>query len=226
MIKEIFKKLPKSAKTLWEDTHNRAGKIYSNETAERIAWTAVKNRLHKTEDVWTAREEDFQNFKTVSYEFVADKVTTGRSENGFTFIDYVLSSNAMDSHGTRIGVMALNNFVDKINSKEVVGRVESKHNLLGDLKHRGLSSEEIEEYMNSMNTGIKAVSAKITPDKKVVATIRVKDELVQEVKDIGVSAEFSYPVQYENQVDIPTAELRSFILTPNPSNPDAVRVGM
>jgi len=222
---ELLMKLPKKARNMWESVYSAAKEKYGEKRAAKIAWIAVKKKFKKVNNKWVAKTSDFESFTTIHYEFVADKATVTKSDDGYTYIDYVLSTNEWDAHNQRFGALALKSFADTINLEGVVGPIEDQHYLMNELKSRGLTPEEIEEYMNGMNTGIKAVKAVYDPKGKVIATIQVRNDLVSEVlKYKGASVEARFPLESYRAGEITQAKLSSFILTNNPANPSALSV--
>lgn len=224
MSKELLSKLPSSAKKFWLETYESAKNITNNVRAEKIAWKAVINRLHKTEESFVAKSSDFQTFNLVNYTFKAEEVVSTNSVNGKTLVNYVLTDSTVDKHGKKWGALALKNFTDTINLEGLVGRIDPKHGLINRLKAKGLTPDEIEEYLKGLNTGIKAVSATYDPKGKVTATLEIDNEVYEEAsKYSSVSIEARHPASFTG-VEIPQANIMSFVLTNNPVNPNANRV--
>jgi len=180
MSKKLFSKLPASAKNFWSETYNTANALYDSVRAEKIAWKAVINRLHKTEESFVAKSSDFQPFNIVKYTFKAEEVISTKSIDGKTLVNYILTDSTVDKHGKQWGALALKSFTDSINLDGLVGRMDADHSLVKKLKAQGLSPDEIEEYLKNMSTGIKAISATYDPKGKVTATVAIDNDIYEE----------------------------------------------
>jgi len=227
MSNKILKKLPQEAQALWTETKNSILPTYGDIKASKIAWAIIMNRLHKTGEVWMAKSTDFAKYEKINYEFVADTANISKSENGDTFLEYILTSPTKDSVGDTFGIMAINNIVDQINNEGVVGRVEGGdyHDQWKALNLAGKTPAEIEEILQGQDTGIRAVSAYKDDSGKVHAKIRVNKKLVSEaMKYQGASVEVRVPYDAYRAQNITQARMQGFILTNKPSNPDAIRV--
>lgn len=220
---EILKKLPAKARQLWESTYSAAKEQYGEERAGKIAWAAVKKRFKKVEDKWVAKFIVPQEYTSVKYVFAADSDAVSKSDDGFFYRDYVLSSNGVDKHGQSFSDFALKRMVDQINEEQVVGRYEGdKHVLWKQLSEKGLSPQEIEEELQKIDTGIKAVAARYE-NGKVVARIRFAPEVYEQVKDLkGASVEARLPSSSYRAGVFHQARLQGFVLTNQPANPDAI----
>lgn len=214
---------------MWEKVYATAKSKYGETRASQIAWEAVKKKFKKVEDKWVARSEDFEVFTTVRYEFVADEATLSRSEDSeYSFVDYVLLSNDYHSDGIKFGPMAYNSLIDQINNEGLVGRIDDddKHEMWKSLIKQGKSPEEIEEILQSMNTGIKAISAK-NINGKVTARIQVRNDLVDKVMQYkGASVEARFPSESFRNKIVTQARYQGFVFTPTPADPKALRVGL
>lgn len=228
MTIEILNKLPMKAQSMYEKVYTIAKSKHGSDRASQIAWTAVKDKFKKVEDSWVARSEDFEVFTTVHYEFVADEATLSRSEDSeFSFVDYVLLSNDYHTDGIKFGPMAYNSLIDQINNEGLVGRIDDdKHEVWKSLTKQGKSPEEIEEYLQNMNTGIRAISAK-NIDGKVTARIQVRNDLVDKVMNYkGASVEARFPSESFRNKIVTQARYQGFVFTPTPADPKALRVGL
>lgn len=223
---ESLKKLPKKAFDMWEATFATAKKKYSESKAAKIAWAAVKKKFKKVEDKWVARSADFDIITTVHYEFKADEASISRSEDGFTYVDYVLLSDGIHSDGIRFGPMAINSLIDQINNEGLVGRVDGTHGEWKQMIARGMTPEEVEQYLQSLDTGIKAVKA-INKDGKIVAKIKVRQDMVDKVLGMrGASVEARFPSGSFREGIVNQARYQGFVFTPTPADPKALRVGI
>lgn len=226
MVLKILSKLPKAATVYYKDLYDTAKSMYGEDKAVAIATQGVLNKLRPVETGFVAHSEDFEVFTTTHYEFTASETIVTHSEDGKTYVDYVLADNEVNKDGSRWGAMALQSFVDSINLEQIVGRIDSDHSLIKSLKLKGLTPDEIEEYLKGMNTGIKAVKATYDPKGKVVTTLEIDNSVYDEAKKYNsLSIEARHPNHYVTG-DIPQAQIMSFVLTDNPMNPRANRVGM
>lgn len=200
-------KFPKKTKELYDNVYNKASMSYTSERANKIALTVVRDSL-----------------STVKFDFVADTASISKDENGYSYVDYGLSSNRLDAHGTKFDNFALTNMVDQINKEGLVGDVdEDVHSEWNKLKAQGYTPAQIEEILQSRDTGIKAISARIDKNK-VVARLRVRSDLMSKVMQYkGASVEARVPYEAVQGNTFKQARLQSFILTNTPSNPDAYR---
>lgn len=224
---ESLKKLPKKAFDLWEATFKAAKSKYSESRAAKIAWSAVKKKFKKVEDKWVARASDLNIVTTVRYEFSADEASVSRSDDGYSYVDYILLTSGVHRDGIRFGPMAYNSLIDQINNEGLVGRVDDGlHEEWNSLIKRGMSPEEIEEYLQSQDTGIRAVKA-FNKDGKIIARIKVRQDLVDKVLSYrGASVEARFPAQSFRENVVTQARYQGFVFTPTPADPGAVRVGM
>lgn len=226
MTLKILSKLPKSATIYYKDLFDTAKGMYGEDKALAIATQGVLNKLRPVETGFVAHSEDFETFTTTHYEFSATETVVTHSENGKTYIDYVLADAQPVKDGTKWGAMALQSFVDTINLESVVGRIDGDHSLIKSLKLKGLTPDEIEEYLKSMNTGIKAIKATYDPKGKVVTTLEIDNAVYEEAKKYNsLSIEARKPAHYVSG-EVPQGKIMSFVLTNNPMNPRANRVGI
>ena len=216
-MKEILNKLPNSAKKLFNSVSSTYG--------DKVAWKVILNRLVPSENVYLARSEDFESFTKTSYTFVADKAKVNRSEDGYSYVDYTLATGNVAKDGYKFGAMALKSMADKINLEGLVGRADGDHNFLNELEMKGMSEEDIEEELKKVNSGIKAVSAVYDPKGKVTATLKVRNDVLQDVlKYDAASVEVVFPKDAIRGDLIPQAQIRGFVLTNNPVDPFARKV--
>jgi len=222
---ESLKKLPKKAFNMWESTYKAARNKYSDSRAAKIAWAAVKKKFKKVEGKWVARSSDFEVITTVHYEFQADEASISRSEDGFSYVDYVLLTDGFHRDGIRFGPMAINSLIDQINEEGLVGRVDGDHSEWKRLVAK-MSPEEIEAYLQSQDTGIKAVKA-VKKKGKIVAKIKVKQDMVDKVLSMkGASVEARFPSSSFREGVVTQARYQGFVFTPKPADPKALRVGI
>ena len=222
MPQELLKKLPKPAQTMWESTYKTAKAKYGEERAGKIAWAAIKKKFKKVGEKWVAKSSDFKIYETVRYEFTADEASVSKSADGYSIIDYVLASGSLDGHNQKFGPMALSSMVELINEGGVVGRIDNdeNHAMWEALAKKGLSPEEIEEELQKLDTGIKAIKARLDGDK-VIAKVRVKNDLVDKVLGMnGASVEARFPSVALKEGVIAQARLQGFVFTPKPANAD------
>ena len=180
---KILEKLPKAARSLWEKTFESAKASYDEERAAKIAWVAVKKKFKKVNDLWVARSSDFVNYTTTRYVFEADEAAISRSSDGKVFVDYKLASTIVVK-GVGLSQVALKRLSEQINSETVVGRIDedSRHGKYEKLLRKGLTPEEAEKELQSLETGIKAVNA-VVKDDKVVARVQFSEESYEKAKD-------------------------------------------
>ena len=212
MNKELLKHIPKDSQDLWTSTYNVAINSHSSQRSEKIAWSNVQSNLNNNTD-------------KITFNFIADTASISKSSDGYSYVDYALSSNSLDAQGTKFGNFALTNMVDQINSEGLVGALDDNvHEEWNRLKAQGYSPAEIEAILQSRETGIRAISAFIDKNK-VVARLKVKSSLMSEVmKYKGASVEARVPLDAVSGNTFKQARLQGFILTNHPSNPDAYRI--
>ncbi|WP_298752983.1 ChaB family protein [uncultured Arcobacter sp.] len=225
---EILKKLPKQAQQMWESTFKAAKAKYGEDRASKIAWAAVKKKFKKVKGTWVAKTSDFQMYKTVHYEFELErsKSVTRSATDTHVYYDYVLSSTSKDKFGTNFTDFALKMGANQINEEGLTGYItrSGQHDLQKELARKGLSPKEIEEYIQNMDSGIKAINAKYE-NGKLMATIEVRKDLEELVDNYkGASIEAWVPDEKNINKEFHQARFTGFILTPDPANPDAVRV--
>ena len=222
---EMLKRLPKAAREMWEAIYKEAKPKYGEDRAGKIAWAAVKKKFKKVEDKWVAKAKDLNISTVIFYKFIADEASISKSEDGYSYMDYVLSSSTEDLAGHSFGGMALTSMVEQINKEGLVGRIENgQHELWKRLKDSGKTPDEIEAELQNLDTGIKAVSAR-KESNKVIARLRVRQDIMNEVmKYDGASIEARFPKEAMRAGVIGQARLQGFVLTNNPTNPDARRV--
>ncbi len=213
MKSKLYKQLPLKAREAYDSAYEVAVPKYDEERANKIALVNARNELQKPQ------------VQTFTYDFVADTASVSKGADGYSYVDYALSSNSLDAHGTKFDDFALTNMVDQINNEGLVGTLDDNvHKEWNELKAKGYSPEEIEEILQKRDTGIKAVSARILGNK-VVARLRVAADKIKEVlKYKGASVEARVPVTAVVGNTFKQARLQGFVLTNTPSNPDAYRV--
>ncbi len=218
-MNKLLNELPKGASNMWLATKKIASKSHSESRAEQIAWSHVRSKFNKVENQWVAKSEDFEGFTTVHYEFKADEMSVSKSDDGFTTIDYVLSGNNKDSEGQAFGDFALKTMTAQINEEGLVGRInEDSHEQMKVLQHSGKTAEEVEEELQKLNTGIKAISAKYD-NGKMIAKIRVSNDLVGQVLDYkGASIEARMPKESYKAGVFTQARATGFVFTNKPAN--------
>lgn len=191
----------------------------------KVASAAVLNRLSVVENQWVGRSEDFEGFTKTVYTFVADKAKVNRSEDGYSYVDYTLATSNKAKDGFKFGAMALKSMADKINLEGLVGRADGDHSFLKELEMKGMSEEDIENELKKVNSGIEAISAVYDPKGKVTATLKVKNDVLQDVlKYDAASVEVVFPTDGIKGDLIPQAQIRGFVLTNNPVDPFARKV--
>ena len=172
---ELLNKLPRAAQAMWTATSNEAKAKYGESRANKIAWSTIKSKFNKVNETWVAKSSDFNTYEVVRYEFVADEASVSKDSEGFSTIDYILASGKFDGHNQQFGQLALTSMVTQINEEGLVGRLETdgRHELWKQLAKEDLTPEEIEERLQSLDTGIKAISARLDGNK-VVAKVKSK----------------------------------------------------
>lgn len=219
MPTEILNKLPKRAKALWESAYKAAKAQYGEERAAKIAWGVVKKKFKKIETTWIARFKNTPDYVTTTYIMEATNDSVARSIDGMIYRDFVLTSNKDFSD------FALKRITEQINEEGVVGRVDTVHDLYHKLhRDKTLSEDEIEEELQKVNSGVKAIKA-LYKDGKVVTTIQMTPEAYAKAKDYnGASIEARMPKASLRDGVYNQARLTGFVLTDTPDNPDAVAV--
>lgn len=220
-------KLPEVVKTFYNEVYNQAvGLGHDSLKASSISWAITKGKLNKVENSYIARCKDFEIIKKVHYEFVADEASVSRSDDGYSYVDYVLLTNGVHNDGIRFSNDAVNSLVDQINNEGLVGRVEALHEEWEQLVRNGLSPEEVEKILQGKDTGIKAIKA-VNNGGKVVARVKVRQDLVDKVLSYkGASVEARIPAHYFKDGFVTNARYQGFVFTPSPADPNALRVGM
>jgi hypothetical protein len=198
----------------------------SETRANQIAWAITKSKFNKVENMFVAKASDFETIKKVHYEFVADTLSVSKAEDddNASYIDYILSDNNLDKHNTAYEDFALKSMVAQINEEGLVGRIDDEdfetHPLYKQLVREGKSSKEVKEYLQSLDTGIKAISAKYD-NGRMIAKLKVKNELVSKVLSYkGASIETVTPSSSFINNKYKQAHALGFVFTNNPVNPN------
>jgi len=215
-LPKSVQKLPNIAQNMFRKTFNTAFSKYGEEKAFKIAWAAVKKRFKKVKDKWVAKTSDFTGFMTIRYVFNPNEAIIGKSSNGRTLVEYIMSGSDIDRDGQKWDDFALKRFAEQINEEGLSGYLSDGHEALMIGKEKNLSPEEIEEYVKSLNTGIKAIQARYEQGK-LYSTIEVPNEMVDVVKDMGISIEARVPMESIIGNTLKQGRLTGFIFTGNPS---------
>ena len=208
--------LPTPAQKIWMSAFNSAFEKYGEDKARRIAWSAVKKRFKKKEDKWVAKIRDTPSFKTVKYVFEPKEAIIGKEENGYSYLEYILSGNEEDLNGQRWSDFALKRFAEQINEEGLKGYMSDKHTILELAKQNDWSPDQIEEMSSKLDTGIEAFKARYD-NGQLVSNIKVPSELVDVVKNMGISVEARVPTKSIQNNTFNQGRLTSFIFTNNPA---------
>lgn len=207
--------LPKPVQGYYKNILNKLG---DRKNAKSIAWAFTKSKLHKEENVYIGKEEDFNTYETVTYKFKPQELHITKALDDLVYVDYTISNNEEDNHGQAFTDFALSLFDDQINNEGLTGYLPSNgHEILKIAKEKGMSPDEIEEYIKSLNTGIKAISSKYD-NGKLIATIEMPKLVFDHVRDMGVSIEARIPKSAYRGNKFHQGRLTSFIFTDNPAN--------
>lgn len=211
---ETLMKLPSKAKAMWESTYKAAKKKYGEERAAKIAWAAVKKKFKKVDNKWVARFPNTPDYITTHYTFSAEQDSVARTEGGFVYRDYVLTSNK-----DVFTDFAFKRMVDQINSEGLKGRID-RHEAFHKAKHKGL--DEAEEELEAIDQGIEAINARYEQGK-VKATIKMSPEAFAKAKELNAaSIEARMPMSSYKGGKYNQARLVGFVLANKGDNPDAV----
>ena len=221
MSEKLLEKLPESAKDLWQSTFKTAKAKHGESRANRIAWSAIKNRLHKVENNWIARDSDFKSYKTISYKFKPEETIISRSQDGFTYIKQPLAST--DSiGGLSLSQVALKRLAEQINSEGVPGLLDPKHSFL-DKNYNEDEEEDYEAKVKQLNSGVEAVDA-LVENNRLIATLKVRNDVLDKVTGFkAASIEARVPSDSIRAGVTDQARLASFVLTNSPADSSAVR---
>lgn len=218
--------LPSKAQDIWMKAFNSAYEKYGESKARRIAWAAVKESYKKVEGEWVLKSLGSQSFDYVYYKLNPEALNVSKSEDGYTYMDYVLTSDAVDADGKRFGGLSFASMIDQINENGLVGRVDGdgRHKEFYRMLRSGLSPSEIEKLSSEFDSGIKAVSARLEGNK-LIARIQVRNDILDKVKDVkGASIEARIPTDAVKGNTYNQARLTGFVLTNAPANPDSWRL--
>lgn len=224
MPSSILQKLPKKAREMWDTTYEAALKHAGDEKmASRIAWAATKKRFKKVENKWVARDSDFETYTTVAYTFNPEEATISRSDDGHTYVNYVLGTTKSIG-GVSFSQVALKRMAEQINVEKLKGRIDQnkRHALYQSLINRGLSPDEIEEELQRMESGIEAVNASVI-NNKLVAKLKIHNSVYPQVSAFkGASIEARYPSESLRLGVTDQARLMGFVFTDDPADEDAI----
>lgn len=218
--------LPSKAQDIWMSAFNSAYDKYGDKKSFRIAWAAVRNSYKKVEGKWVAKDSLSSSYDYVYYSLEQDAYNVSKAEDGFTYMDYVLTSNAVDGDGYKFDGLSFSSMIDQINNDGLVGRVDDdgRHKEFHKMQRKGLKANEIEELSSEFDSGIKAVSARME-GTKLIARIQVRNDLLEKVKNVkGASVEARIPKDAIRGNTYNQARLTGFVLTNSPANPDSWRV--
>jgi hypothetical protein len=193
----------------------------SETRANQIAWTITKSKFNKIENNYVAKTSDFDTIKVVHYEFVPSEVTISKDDDGDEVIDFILMSNDIDNQGKNFDDFAIKRIVEQINEEGLIGRIDGnfRHETYDALVRAGRTPSEIEEELQSLDTGIKAISARFD-NGKLVAKIKVNPKLTNDIlKFKGASIEARVPSESIVGNTYKQARAVGFVFTNNPSNP-------
>lgn len=207
--------LPKPVQEYFNNTYS---KVKDRPNAKKIAWALTKCKLHKESNTYIGKTKDFEVYKTVVYKFKPQELHIAKALDDLVYVDYTISSNDEDEEGQSFTDFALSLFQDQINNEGLIGYLpDNGHEILKMAKANGMTPDEIEEYVKSLNTGIKAISANYNQGK-LVATIEMPKNMFDYVKDMGVSIEARIPESAYKGNKFHQGRLTSFIFTNKPAN--------
>lgn len=213
-----MKSLQNLPKPVQEYYNKTLSKISERPNAKRIAWALTKSKLHKENDMFIGKESDFETYETVTYTFNAEEIHVSKALDDLVYVDYTISNNKQDADGQSFTDFALSLFNDQINNEGLTGYLpNSGHEILHMAKNKGMTPDEIEEYIKSLNTGIKAISSNYK-DGNLIATVEMPKLVFEHVKDMGVSIEARIPKSAYRGKQFHQGRLTSFIFTNNPAN--------
>lgn len=186
----------------------------------KIAWEITKSKFKKVENSWVAKSSDFDLLTTVHYQFAPNEVSIMKSDDGYSTIDYVLSGNNVDNDNQSFDDFALKCMTTQINEEGLVGRLgEDFHEFYKQLIREGKTPDEIEEILQSQETGIKAINAKYE-NGRMIAKLQVKNDLLGKVlKYKGASIEARIPSESIVGGKFKQARAVGFVFTDKPANP-------
>lgn len=218
-----IEQLPKPAQDMFNSIKQSASSL-GEDRAKQVAWKIVRSKFNKVENLYVAKASDFETTKVIHYEFVADTLSVAKAEDDedASYIDYVLSGNNVDLKNTSYDDFALKSMTAQINEEGLVGRIDDdtyeSHPMYKQLIREGKSSQEIKEILQSLDTGIKAISAKYE-NGKMTAKLKVKNNLVSKVLSYkGASIETSVPGESFINNTYKQAHALGFVFTNRPVN--------
>lgn len=213
--------LPKPAQKLFMKVFNASFDKYGEDRAFKIAWAAVKKRFKKKGNIWVAKTTDFIKEIKYTYVFEAKEAFITKTDNDYAYIDYILSDNQPDITNEKFSDFALKSMANIISTDNPIkGRIDEDHSLVRNLlKSKGYTSDEIEQILKSLDTGIEAIYGKYN-NGKLIATLKVKKDLLPLINRYkGASVEVRTPINEPIAGEYKNARLVGFVLTNNPANP-------
>lgn len=223
----VTSKLPKKAQRMWMSTFNASFDKYGEDRARKIAWSSVKSKFKKVEGKWVAKASDFDTTDSVYYEFELEgKNITESLDEDVVYYDYVLSSTSKDGNNKNFSELFLKRAAELINEEGLVGYIPEgeEHGLFKRLKEEGKNAKEVEDTIQNLDSGVKAIKA-VYQNNKLHTTIAVKKDKVPMVDQFnGISVEAWIPKGCEVNDTYLQGKFVGFAFTNKPSNPDAVRV--
>lgn len=224
MPTQILNKLPKKAKELYDATLKAALQTHDKVRAGKIALSHVLNQFNPVGESWVAKFKENPKYHTIKYVFEAEAGSVSKSIDGLIYRDYVLSTVNKDLTGEAFSDFALKRMTEQINEEGVVGRVDSSHYTWKQLSKEGKDEGQIEDILQSLDTGIKAISANYN-NGKLVARVSFTEEAFKSAKDLkGASIEARYPESSFVNGVYHQARLQGFVLTNNPANLEAMAI--
>lgn len=217
--KKVKNVLPSKAQTIFRKAFNKAYEEYGEKRATRIAWAAVKKSYKKKEDKWVHKTSDKKDYSTVKYELKKDNITVTKKGEDKSYLEVILTDNQKDKHNMKWSDPALRGFVNQINAEGVKGYYpkSNKHEVLEKKFNEGMSPDEMEEYIQGLDTGIKAVSAKYD-NGRLLSTLEVDNDILDEIQDKNVSIEARVPEFSIQNGTYKQGRLTSFIFADDVAN--------
>ena len=199
------KSLPLKAKKIWLKAFNASYHKYGEESAIKIAWSAVKKKYTKNKKgVWVTKS-------TVKAKAVISK-------SGFFipsyYFDAVLTSSTLDEDGQKVSPVLIKSIMHNIDENGDIEHLK----VFGDNRFNGVF-KLIKKELDGDKLKIRFTINKAHPKYKNVLN------LIKKYNHLGLSAEFYNP-QVDEEGNIINAEGLGWSVVVNPANPDSYFLAM